>query len=213
MGDRYIDVNSWPRKDAYELFSRGYLPYFSVTTPLDVTELVRFTKKEGLSFYRGLVYTVTRAMNELEPFRLRIRKDGIALCDTVSPSYTTAGQGGTFGICDVDYRPGESMGDFCRRAMETEARQRAQMVVEDDVRDDLIFISSVPWFVTTSVLQEQPTNTDDSFPRVLWDRIHEENGRKLVNFTVQLNHRLLDGAHVRDLLGRMNELMAPRREM
>ena len=211
--DRYIDVETWPRKDAYRLFSRGYLPYFSVTTPLDVTELRRFTKKEGLSFYRAMVYIVSRAMNELEPFRLRIRKDGIAVCETVSPSYTTAGRDGSFGISDVEYLPGETMVDFCRRALEKEASQREQMVVQDDVRDDLIFISSVPWFVTTSVLQEQPTNPDDSFPRVLWDRIHEEKGRQMVNFTVQLNHRLLDGSHVRDLLLRMEELMAPRHDL
>ena len=211
--DRYIDVETWPRKDAYRLFSRGYLPYFSVTTPLDVTELRRFTKKEGLSFYRAMVYIVTRAMNELEPFRLRIRKDGIAVCETVSPSYTTAGRDGSFGISDVEYLPGETMVDFCRRALEKEASQREQMVVQDDVRDDLIFISSVPWFVTTSVLQEQPTNPDDSFPRVLWDRVHEEKGRQLVNFTAQLNHRLLDGSHVRDLLLRMEELMAPRHDL
>lgn len=211
--DRYIDVETWPRKDAYRLFSRGYLPYFSVTTPLDVTELRRFTKKEGLSFYRAMVYIVSRAMNELEPFRLRIRKDGIAVCETVSPSYTTAGRDGSFGISDVEYLPGEIMVDFCRRALEKEASQREQMVVQDDVRDDLIFISSVPWFVTTSVLQEQPTNPDDSFPRVLWDRVHEEKGRQLVNFTAQLNHRLLDGSHVRDLLLRMEELMAPRHDL
>ena len=211
--DRYIDVETWPRKDAYRLFSRGYLPYFSVTTPLDVTELRRFTKKEGLSFYRAMVYIVSRAMNELEPFRLRIRKDGIAVCETVSPSYTTAGRDGSFGISDVEYLPGETMVDFCRRAIEKEASQREQMVVQDDVRDDLIFISSVPWFVTTSVLQEQPTNPDDSFPRVLWDRVHEEKGRQLVNFTAQLNHRLLDGSHVRDLLLRMEELMAPRHDL
>ena len=211
--DRYIDVETWPRKDAYRLFSRGYLPYFSVTTPLDVTELRRFTKKEGLSFYRAMVYIVSRAMNELEPFRLRIRKDGIAVCETVSPSYTTAGRDGSFGISDVEYLPGETMVDFCRRALEKEASQREQMVVQDDVRDDLIFISSVPWFVTTSVLQEQPTNPDDSFPRVLWDRVHEEKGRQLVNFTAQLNHRLLDGSHVRDLLLRMEELMAPRYDL
>jgi chloramphenicol O-acetyltransferase type A len=211
--NRYIDVETWPRKDAYRLFSRGYLPYFSVTTPLDVTELRRFTKKEGLSFYRAMVYIVSRAMNELEPFRLRIRKDGIAVCETVSPSYTTAGRDGSFGISDVEYLPGETMVDFCRRALEKEASQREQMVVQDDVRDDLIFISSVPWFVTTSVLQEQPTNPDDSFPRVLWDRVHEEKGRQLVNFTAQLNHRLLDGSHVRDLLLRMEELMAPRHDL
>ena len=211
--DRYIDVETWPRKDAYQLFSRGYLPYFSVTTPLDVTELYRYAKGEGLSFYRAMIYVVTRAMNELEPFRLRIRPQGIAVCDTVSPSYTTAGREGTFGICNVDYLPGETMADFCRRALEQEKRQGDGMVVEDDVRDDLIFFSCVPWFVTTSVLQEQPTNPDDSFPRVLWDRIHEEKGRKLVNFTLQLNHRLLDGAHVRDLLQRMEELMAPRHKL
>ncbi len=211
--DRYIDVETWPRKDAYQLFSRGYLPYFSVTTPLDVTELYRYAKGEGLSFYRAMIYVVTRAMNELEPFRLRIRPQGIAVCDTVSPSYTTAGREGTFGICNVDYLPGETMADFCRRALEQEKRQGDEMVVEDDVRDDLIFFSCVPWFVTTSVLQEQPTDPDDSFPRVLWDRIHEEKGRKLVNFTLQLNHRLLDGAHVRDLLQRMEELMAPRHKL
>ena len=211
--DRYIDIDAWDRRDAYRLFSKGYLPYFSVTTPLDVSELYRFTKREGLSFYRGLVYIVNGAMNELEPFRLRIRKDGIAVCDTVSPSYTTAGRDGTFGIVGVDYVPGETMADFCRRALDAEARQAQGMLVEDDVRDDLIFISCVPWFVTTSVLQEQPTNPDDSFPRVLWDRIHEEKGRKLVNFTVQLNHRLLDGSHVRDLLVRMEELMAPRHDL
>ena len=211
--DRYLDIETWPRKDAYRLFSKGYLPYFSVTTPLDVTELRRFTKKEGLSFYRAMVYIVSRAMNELEPFRLRIRKDGIAVCETVSPSYTTAGRDGSFGISDVEYLPGETMVDFCRRALEKEASQREQMVVQDDVRDDLIFISSVPWFVTTSVLQEQPTNPDDSFPRVLWDQVHEEKGRQLVNFTAQLNHRLLDGSHVRDLLLRMEELMAPRHDL
>ena len=213
MADRYMDVETWARKDAYRLFSRGYLPFFAVTTPLDVTELLRFTKKEGLSFYRAMVYIVSKAMNELEPFRLRIRSDGIAVCETVTPSYTTSGSDGAFGITDVEYRPGETMADFCRRALETEARQKERMQVEDDVRDDLIFISSVPWFVTTSVLQEQPTDPSDSFPRVLWDRIHEEKGRMLVNFTVQLNHRLLDGSHVRDMLGRMNELMAPRRDL
>ena len=142
-----------------------------------------------------------------------VRKDGIAVCETVSPSYTTAGRDGSFGISDVEYLPGETMVDFCRRALEKEASQREQMVVQDDVRDDLIFISSVPWFVTTSVLQEQPTNPDDSFPRVLWDRVHEEKGRQLVNFTAQLNHRLLDGSHVRDLLLRMEELMAPRHDL
>ena len=205
--DRYIDIDTWDRRDAYRLFSRGYLPFFAVTTPLDVTELVRYTKREGLSFYRGLVYCVTGAMNDLEPFRLRIRKEGIALCKTVSPSYTTAGKGGTFGITDVEYVPGETMADFCRRARKKEAEQAENMEVEDQVRDDLIFLSSVPWFVTTGVLQEQPTDPDDSFPRVLWDRIHEERGRKLVNLTLQLNHRLLDGAHVRDLLARMNERM------
>ena len=213
MGERYLDIESWNRKDAYRLFSRGYLPFFAVTTPLDVTELVRFTKKEGVSFYRAMVYTVSRAMNELEPFRLRIRPDGIAVCDTVTPSYTTAGPDGAFGICDVEYLPGENMADFCRRAQETERWQTETMVVEDAEQDDLIFLSSVPWFVTSGVTQEMPLDPNDSFPRVLWDRIHEEKGRKIVNFTVQLNHRLLDGSHVRDLLVRMNELMAPRRDI
>ena len=48
---------------------------------------------------------------------------------------------------------------------------------------------------------------------MLWDRIRQEKGRKLVNLTLQLNHRLLDGGHVQALLLRLEELMAPRREI
>ena len=43
---------------------------------------------------------------------------------------------------------------------------------------------------------ERDANPCDSIPRVTWGHWQEENGRAILGLSLELNHRLLDGAHV-----------------
>ena len=48
---RELDLQTWPRRAVYELFSGCDWPFYQISFPLDVTRLRAYTKKEGLSFY------------------------------------------------------------------------------------------------------------------------------------------------------------------
>ena len=207
MPEAYVDLNTWGRKAVFDLFGKGYSPYYSVTLELDCTELAALCKSRSLSFYRAMLYTINRAVNATEPFLYRIRPEGVVKLTHASPSYTVAGEGDTFGIVTVEDIPGESLEDFCKRAKAVEESPRRQVSADEESRDDLVFYSSTPWFSYTAVTQETPLDPNDSFPRILWGRYTEKDGRLQLPFTLQLNHRLLDGAHVQQLLIQLNRLM------
>lgn len=204
-GDRRIDLASWPRKEIFDLFGQGYSPYYDVTVSLEVTKPVKLCKRKGLSFYRTMIYALTRAVNRIPAFLVRIRPEGVFEIPWASPSYTVAGQEGLFGILSLDYIPGESLSAFCLRAAEKE-QNSGGIQADEGERDDLIFISCVPWFSYTALSQERPLSPDDAFPRFLWGRYEEKEGRYILPFSMELNHRLLDGGHIRQLLEELEKV-------
>ena len=62
--------------------------------------------------------------------------------------------------------------------------------------DDLIYISCTPWFDLTGCTNERDFDRDDNIPRITWGRYGEENGRKKLGMSVEVNHRFIDGLHL-----------------
>ena len=199
MQQRNIPWESWPRKPIFDFFSPMSNPFYAVTFTVDVTELVRLCKAKGLSFYRAMLYVCTRAVNAVPAFLMRIRPDGVYRVDFASPSYTVARQNGVFGIMTTEYIPGEGLSAFCARALAAE-KAASGIQADEGQRDDLILFSSVPWVSFTAVTQERPLSPDDSFPRILWGKYVWEGERCRLPLSMELNHRLLDGAHIQALL-------------
>ncbi|MDO4565370.1 MAG: CatA-like O-acetyltransferase [Clostridia bacterium] len=194
---KYIDETTWERREICKLFSNIGIPFYSVTIPMDVTELYSFCKAKKLSFYHGMIYVVMKACNEVEAFRYKLRRDGIVLHERLSPSFTYPRENDLFGICNVEWEAGESLVDFCSRAKR--AQEGAVSAIpsdEDEQRDDFVYISCLPWFSVTHVAQEVSLDPNESIPRLLWDRLRDENGRKCLSMVVQVNHRLIDGVHI-----------------
>jgi len=48
---RYIELNTWKRKDHFSFFSQYEIPRFNMTFDLDVTKLYQWAKNENVSFY------------------------------------------------------------------------------------------------------------------------------------------------------------------
>ena len=65
-----IDINNWDRRDLYEHFSRLKFPHFAVAAYIDVTRLLEYKRREGLSFYLSLIYLTTKVLNGIDNFRL-----------------------------------------------------------------------------------------------------------------------------------------------
>lgn len=202
---REVDMAQWKRRERYEFFKGLSWPFWSVSFPLDVTGLHRWSHEQGLSFYYALVYLCTKALEEVEAFHYKDRGEGIVWHDRLVPSFTDLAPGKEdFHI--VTLEAGEDLADFCRRARET---SRAQTAFVDDGawQDELVYFTCLPWMPITALSNEREPDPADSIPRLSWGKyITDAEGRDSLNMTISVNHRLIDGVHV----GRFYEALTAR---
>lgn len=190
-----IDLAAWPRREIYELFSACDHPFYSTTFELDVTNLKRYTKETGLSFYYSLSYLITAAMESVEAFRIRIRDGRLEVVDELIPSCTDLMPGSDCFVI-VTLPHGEDLTAFCQQAKRIARTQKTLFDPNLESRDDLIYFSCLPWFSLTGFVTERNLDVNDCIPRVTWGKYQERDGRYILNVTVEVNHRTVDGVHV-----------------
>lgn len=68
---RCIDMQTWPRREHFELFCAFDHPHFGLTANVDVTAFHPAIKRRGISFTVATVYVLARAANGIPEFRHR----------------------------------------------------------------------------------------------------------------------------------------------
>ncbi len=189
-----IDIASWKRRDHYTHFSSFDYPHFNLTAPVNISNLPSFTKETGISIYQTIIYLLLRCANEIEEFRTRIHDDSVVLYDTVHAGPTVMGSDDLFGFCFIEYQ--EHFGSFIHVA-DTQIRAAAMNVsLDGDPRDDVVYMSAIPWVSFTGILHPVHISPADSIPRVSWGKIYHEGDTRMMPLSVQLSHALADGIHV-----------------
>ena len=204
-----IDRSTWPREEHYRFFAPMSWPFYSLTFPVDVTVLRGFVKENHLSFYAALVFLVTKAMEDVEAFRLRDRNGTIVRHDTLVPSFTDLTPGSDlFRIVTLD--AGDDLADFCRRAKTLSSGASGLFTAGAGQwdPDQEVYFTCLPWFPVTALTNERDADPSDTIPRVAWGRWEEREGRTLLNLSLELNHRLVDGCHVGQLYDALNARLA-----
>lgn len=202
---RIIDVEHWDRREHFKMFSAQTFPFFGVTFPLDVTRLIDYTKRNHISFYYSLVYLTAKAMEPIENFHYRIRDDQVVCVDELIPSFTDLHPGSElFHI--VTMPAGDDLAAFCREAKLRSEAQTTLLSGED--RDELIFISCLPWFDLTGAMNDRNLDPGDSFPRVVWGKYTDQDGRRVLHYSIEVNHRLMDGIHIGKFYQNLCDLIA-----
>lgn len=199
-----IDWETWPRREIFEHFSRCADPYYCVTFRQDVTALYEYCRARGLSFYLSLVWLCTKALDAVENFRYTLDGGRVALLDGRIPSFCDLdAESGLFRI--VTLPAGDDMAAFCAAAKAKSAAQKAFLVPSEEGAS-LIYFSCVPWVDVTSLTNERSLGPDDNIPCVAWGRHVEENGRRMLGLSLEVNHRFVDGYHI----GRFAEELSAR---
>lgn len=194
-----LDLDSWSRKDIFNLFSKVDYPFYSVTIPVEVTNVKRVAKEEGLSFYYLMVWLCTAALNAVEEFRIQIKGDSLFVSEELYPSFTCMRKGeDSFVIVNNKWQ--EDYREFCKVA-ERRLENQKSLFGEEAMEGCPIYISCTPWFDFTSLTNERNFDKDDTIPRIAWGKYYEENGKLMVHLSIDVNHRTIDGVHI----GRLKE--------
>lgn len=204
-----LDYNNWNRKEIFEFFSSAPDPFYMVTFRQDVTELYNWAHKNKKSFYCAMIWAVTKAINSVEAFRVSIEDNTLVLLDNRNPSFTDMKDGEeTFHIVTTDYE--EDISTFCEKAKK-QSLEQAFFIDLNREADNLIYISALPWFDLTALKNEKGCEgralKDQSVPYISWGRYTEENNRKILGLSVEVNHRFIDGIHIGQFARKLTEII------
>jgi chloramphenicol O-acetyltransferase type A len=192
---RHIDLETWPRREHFKVYSAFDHPHFSMCANVDLTTFYPVVKQRGLSFNVAIVYVIARAANAIPEFRYRIRAGEVVEHEIVHPATTILTDDDLFTFCTFDYTKDFSL--FAERAAEQIAYVKEHLTLEDEPgRDDLLFMTAIPWVSFTSFMHPLHLHPVDSVPRFAWGKFFEEGKFLKMPLSVQAHHALVDGVHV-----------------
>lgn len=106
------------------------------------------------------------------------------------------GKDDVFSFCTMEYH--EDFSIFAINAAEkiTRVQKRPRLLEEDQNRDDLLFMTAVPWVSFTSFMHPLKLYPADSVPRFAWGKFCKEGESFKIPLSVQGHHAVMDGLHV-----------------
>ncbi len=192
---RYIDMQAWSRHDHFKLFSTFNHPHFSMCVNVDVTAFYPFVKRNGYSLTVSMVYIISRASNAIPEFKYRIREDQVVEHEIVSPSFSILIDKDIFSFCTVGYV--ENFSEFAKRAEKNIAEVKAHLDLEvNPEKDDMLYMTSIPWVSFTSFTHPMQLHPGDSVPRFAWGKCFKESDILKMPLGVQGHHAVMDGIHM-----------------
>ena len=191
---RTIDIQTWPRREHYELFSAYGYPHWGICANVDITRFYSAVKEGGYSITIAIIYLITRTSNAIPEFRYRIRDDQVIEHEVVKPGFTILADEEAFTFCFVDYV--EEFASFAKTAAEKIAYVKDNPWVRQLPGDDVLYMTAIPWVSFTGFLHPMRLQPEDSIPRFAWGKFFDEGGLLKMPLGVQGHHALLDGIHV-----------------
>jgi len=192
---RYINLETWPRREHYKLFCTFDHPHFNLCANVDLTAFYPALKQRGISLTLGIIYVISRVANAIPEFRYRIRKGEVIEHEIVHPSVTILVDNDLFSFCDIDYI--EQFSEFAAGATKMIACVKENPTLESNAgQDDRLYMTALPWVSFTSFTHPMQLHPADSIPRFAWGKFFEEGETLKIPLSVQGHHALMDGFHV-----------------
>ncbi len=197
MSNAYRIVESYHRQEHFDFFSGYTNPFYAATFHLDITRLKAYCREQGYPLYLNLCYFMTRAMRDIEDFRYRLLDGRLVLYDEIHPGLTIPTPDGLFTFANHTYHPDVAV--FNRRVREVSAEAGSDVVLEAPAHSNGVWFTALPKVPFTS-FTHATRQTTDSQPRIAFGKFAERDGKLQVPVGVQVNHMLVDGNALGELV-------------
>lgn len=189
-----VDLEHWPRAAQFHFFRTYEKPHYAVTSRLDCSHLMK-RKARGISPYRACLYAIGSGLHAVPELCMRFRDDVVVRHDRITLSMTVPTDAGSFGYAYVPFVAEFTRFDAQAKALIDAAAKGGALQANSGERDDLAYLSCMPWLDYTSINNALP-GPDDCIPRVTWGKFVDHGGRWDMAMTLEVHHALVDGAQV-----------------
>lgn len=206
---RIIDQETWPRREHFQYYTNQLPCGYSLTSKIDVTEVLRFSRTHGRRFYGCFIYLISKTVNEMDEMKMMLTPDGTCgIWDIVHPVFTVFHEDDhTFSDLWTQYRPDFS--EFYKEYEDVTARYGNERGIKGRSGQPANFfcISCIPWMDYTGYATHT-TGNPNLFPIITYGKYTEENGRYTLPLTLTIAHAAADGYHAYEFFRRLQEYAA-----
>ena len=205
---KYLDINKWKRKEHFEFFSQFDEPFFGVVSEIECKFAYNLVKEKNYSFFAYYLHKSLVAANEIEEFRHRINDNKIIVYDKVHASPTIGRDDGTFAFSFMEFsRDFNVFEKSVKDEVEAVQNSTGLRLNENEMRNDVIHYSSIPWFKFTGLTHARKLIPGESIPKISFGKIFLRDSQRILPVSINAHHGLIDGFHVGRYLSLFQELM------
>ena len=182
------------KQKTYERFSSYEYPYLSIISPVDITNVYNWTQKNKISVYATLSYCVACSINAIPELKQRIENEEVFEYNQIAVTFSVLRPDNSFGYSRiVEFAPEN---EFINSFNEAKVEVLSNMKVPHEQRNDVIYLTCLPWIRITSLINPMSLKYPDTIPRIAWGKIWQDSNRYFCDFSIQVHHALADGYHL-----------------
>ena len=192
MMARKIDPKETSRAAAYELWMKAPNPMVTFFKTLDVTNLVRVSKKHGFKFNMLLDYCIGKAAVNIKEFYILPVGETLMQYETLAVNTIVKNRDGEVSSCDILYT--DNLAQFNREYLR-HTGQAAQTAEDRDLSGDSMVIGTSA-IVNTELDGAVGMNSGIfNNPFLIWGKYRRKWLRYELPISFQFHHTQMDGAH------------------
>ena len=194
------------RAAAFELWMKAPNPMVTFIKTMDVTNLIRISKKKHLKFNMLLDYCIGKVAAEVKEFYLLPVDSKLIQFDRIAVNTIVKNKNGEISSCDIQYS--DNLNTFNQDYLEYTS-QVADSCQDRDLSDSCMVIGTSA-IVETEIDGAVGMNSGIfNNPFLIWGKYKKKLFRYYLQISFQFHHTQMDGAHAgRFLANLQNEIKA-----
>ena len=189
---REINPKDTTRASAYELWMKAPNPMVTFFKTMDVTNLIRVSKRKHLKFNMLLDYCIGKAAAAIKEFYILPVGEKLIQYDTIAVNTIVKNKEGEVGSCDILYT--NDLETFIQEYMKY-TTQVAETVRDRDLSSDSMVIGTSA-IIDTELDGVVGMNSGIfNNPFLFWGRYRKKGLRYYLPISFQFHHTQMDGAH------------------
>ena len=197
-----INPKDTTRAMAYELWMKAPNPMVTFFKTVDVTRLVRVSKKRGLKFNMLLTFCIGKAAAPIKEFYTLPVGEKLIEYDTIAVNTIVKNKTGEVSSCDIPYT--DDLEVFNREYL-THTAQVAESCQDRDLSEDSMVIGTSA-IVDTEIDGAVGMNSGIfNNPFMIWGRYRKRLFRYELPISFQFHHTQMDGAHAGRFLANLQQ--------
>ena len=202
MMARIIDPKETTRAMAFELWMKAPNPMVTFFKTLDVTNLIRVSRRRGLKFNMLLDWCIGKAAAGVKEFYILPVGDQLVAYDSIAVNTIVKNRTGEVSSCDILFT--EDLDGFNREYLEHTARV-AESCIDRDLSENSMVIGTSA-IVDTEIDGAVGMNSGIfNNPFIIWGRYRRRFLRYTLPISLQFHHTQMDGAHAGRFLERVQQ--------